>query len=49
MMVIVAVAIVIVSTEPRFVVLNQQYQTMAECERATAHDPWIICAETPAQ
>ena len=34
--------------EARLVVLNQQYQTMAECERATAHEPWIVCAETPA-
>ena len=49
MMIIVAVAIVIVSQEPRFVVLETEYSSMAECERATAHDPWIICAETPAQ
>jgi len=48
-MMIVAVYIVIVSTEPRFVVLEKEYSSMAECERATAHDPWIICAETPAQ
>jgi len=48
-MVIVAVAIIIGGgDEARLVVLNQQYQTMAECERATAHEPWIVCAETPA-
>ena len=49
-MIIVIVAVLIQDGEARFVLKEIGFQTMAKCQERVdaAHDPRLVCAETPA-